>query len=64
MQPLAIADRVNLGIQPTFGAYDTSGNTPLFENVSRCPMRLQVRGVDHYLFRLTALRLEAHEDLP
>ena len=44
---VAIAYGMQFGVQAAFGAPDTSGNRPFFEQTCRSPMRLQMGGVDH-----------------
>ncbi|PAQ08899.1 hypothetical protein CIT26_14940 [Mesorhizobium temperatum] len=45
--PFAIADGVQLGVQPAFGATDTAGNIPFLKRLAAVRWAFQMDGIDH-----------------
>jgi hypothetical protein len=58
----SVADSVQLGVQAAFGAADTAGDSPLFEQAGRRSVRLEVSGVNHQAIRLTGPSRQPGED--
>jgi hypothetical protein len=58
----AVANRVQPGVQPAFRAADETGLNSTVEQTGGCPMRLEMRAVDHHAIGRAALGRKVGED--